>query len=158
MFWFSSMLLFFSMSLTFLYDWSLSTIYTGGIYYGIATSPLLSYSFLEMFLPYHSRQAYLMLTVNEYLKFYVVALGIFSIIYGGQIPCLSFFTTTTGITILDGVKGYLCNTVAPEYRTSEHYALVIVISAVHVVVQWFYWSVKMIYRAKVDDAQGFYYR
>ena len=80
-YWFSSMSLFFSMSLTYLYDYSLSTVYTGGVYYGLATAPIMAYSFLEIFLPYLSRQAYMMLLVNEYLKLYAVALGIFALVY-----------------------------------------------------------------------------
>ena len=112
---FSTMLLFFTMSITYLYDYSLSTIYTGGIYYGIATAPLLGYSFLEIFLPYQSRQAYMMLLVNEYLKFYLGALGIFALIYQGKVPCISFFAASSGNAIMDGIKAYLCNTVAPEY-------------------------------------------
>ena len=157
-YWFSTMVLFFSMSITFLYDYSLSTVYTGGIYYGLATSPLLGYSFLEMFLPYQSRQAYMMLFVNEYLKFYVVALGIFALIYEGKVPCISFFSASSGNAISDGIKAYLCETVAPEYQTSESYTLVIAVSAIHVCVQWLYWTVKMYYRAQFEDAAGFYYK
>ncbi len=116
---FSTMLLFFTMSITYLYDYSLSTVYTGGIYYGIATAPLLGYSFLEIFLPYQSRQAYMMLLVNEYLKFYTALLGVFALIYKGRVPCYAlfdpFFTSLSGNAIYNGIKAYVCDTVASEY-------------------------------------------
>ena len=76
----------------------------------------------------------MMLLVNEYLKLYMSALGIFFLIYEGQVPCISFFSGSSGNAIADGIKAYLCNTVAPEYQTNENYTLVIVASAIHVCV------------------------
>ena len=100
----------------------------------------------------------MMLLVNEYLKFYLGALGIFALIYQGKVPCISFFAASSGNAIMDGIKAYLCNTVAPEYQTSESYTLVIAVSALHVCVQGLYWTVKMYYRAKFEGGAGFYYR
>ena len=104
----------------------------------------------------------MMLLVNEYLKFYVAVLGIFALVYRGKVPCYSlfepFFTSLSGNAIYNGIKAYVCDTVASEYQTNENYSLVIAVSAIHVCVQWLYWTVKMYYRAKFEDGEGYYYR
>ena len=53
---------------------------------------MLWYAGLEIVLPYESRQAYMMLLVNDYLKFYLLAIGYFFLFYLGSFDCDSFLT------------------------------------------------------------------
>ena len=115
MYWFTSMALFFSMSLTIFYDLKLSTVQTGGIYYGLATIPVVGYSFLEMFMPHISMSPFFMLFVHFYLMAYLAGVIGFYMIYKGQLACQASFTYLSDYAVVTEIKGYLCNTVAPEY-------------------------------------------
>ena len=75
------------MSLTILYDLKLTAVQTGGLYYGLATIPVVGYSFLEMLLPEYSMQPFLMVFINLYFMAYFAAIITFYYIYEKQLEC-----------------------------------------------------------------------
>ena len=106
-FWFSTCFLTLSVVATATYDYILTEVQTGGYVYAMITIPVLWYSSLEVFLPFQSRQAYLMLLINEYFKFYLVIMTYFFVFYLGSFDC-AVSIPTPAYPWLSGVYDYMC--------------------------------------------------
>ncbi len=107
-YWLSTMLLTAELVLTSLYDLAVDEVFTGGLIYSGVTLPVLGYSLLELYVPYQSRQAYMMLLVNDYLKIYFLFITYIALYYYGTLNCNTFQTGVSQWEWVNQMRQYFC--------------------------------------------------